>query len=128
MPNGYDRSIEDWDKLEAPLIEVDELLAQFAVQRKMQVIKNDHNWPRRHLEFLNDRIHRGIQILAADESKMTFHLGVVAWEDKNAQRYGSHRWLKKFAPWDQIRDNLPGLLEEGFKTLESWSEEDLKPS
>lgn len=128
MPNGFDVSREEWEKMEAPLLEVDELLAQFAAERNMQVIKNYHNWPRRHLELVNDRIHRGIQILATDENKMTFHLGVVAWEDRNDRRYASHRWLKKFTPWHQIKDNLHQLLEEGVKTLESWSENDLKPS
>jgi hypothetical protein len=126
MPNGgFDGSIEAWEKMEAPLLEVDGLLARFAAERNMQVVKNYHNWPQRYLEWVKDGIHRAIQIVAANESKMTFHLGVGAWKDRGDQRYGADELLKKFVPWDEIRDNLDQLLEEGFKTLESWSEKDL---
>jgi hypothetical protein len=42
MPNGYYGSIEDWEKMEAPLLDVDELLARFAVERNMHLVKNYH--------------------------------------------------------------------------------------
>lgn len=129
MPNGgFDGSREAWEKMEGPLLEVDELIARYAADRNMQVIKNYHNWPQRYLNWVSRGIHRSIQILAVDESKMTFHISIVAWTDKNDKRYLTDAWLKKGVPWDQIRDNLHQLLEEGFKTLESWSEKDLTPS
>lgn len=32
MPNGgFDGSIEEWEKMEAPLLEIDEILAEFVV-------------------------------------------------------------------------------------------------
>jgi hypothetical protein len=126
MPNGYDGSIEDWEKMEAPLLEIDGFLAQFAAERNMQVVKNYHNWPQRYLDWVSLGIHRSVQVLAVDASKMTFHVSVIAWIDKNEQRYLISGLLKKQVPWDQIRDNLHDLLEEGVKTTESWSEKDLK--
>lgn len=127
MPNGYYGSIEDWPKMEAPLLEIDDLLSQFAAERNMQLVKNYHNWPRRELEWVRDGVHRAIHIFAADRAG-TYHLAVVAWEDKNDIRYGADKWLKKWVAWPEIRDNLDQLLEEALMTLESWSEKDLKPS
>lgn len=78
MPKGYDVSTENWKKMEAPLLEIDAMLAEFAAQRNMQVIKIYHNWPQRYLNWVGGRIHRSIQILAVDASKMTYHVSIVA--------------------------------------------------
>ncbi len=125
MPNGYDGSIEEWEKMEAPLLEIEGLLAEFAAKRNMQVIKNYHNWPQRKLEWVRDGLHRAIHILAADRPG-TYHLAIDAWEDQNNKRYVAHKWLKRWVFWPEIKDNLHQLLEEGVAILESWSEKDLK--
>lgn len=128
MPNGgFDGSLEAWEKMEAPLLEVDELLAQFATERNMQVVKNYHNWPRRELKWVRDGIHLAIHILAADKPE-TYHLAIGAWEDRKNERYVADKWLKKWVFWPEIKDNLRQLLEEGTETLESWSEKDLQPA
>jgi len=129
MPNGgFDGSIEDWQKMEAPLLEIDILLAEFATERNMEVVRNYHNWPQRYLNWDSKGIHRSIQILAVDANKMTFHVSLIAWADKNDQRYLTSGWLKKAVPWLNIKGNLHELLEEGYRSLESWSEKDLKPT
>jgi len=119
--------MEEWTRMEAPLLEIDDLLAQFAKDRDLKIVTNYHNWPSRSLDWARDGIYRSIQILAADKPE-TYHMGVVAWEDKNNQRYGADKWLRKWVYWGEIRDNLHQLLEEAVATLESWSEKDLKPS
>lgn len=129
MPNGgYDGSIEDFHKIEAPLIEIDPLLGQFAALRKLKVVKNYHNWPQRSLDWVSRGINRSIQIVGVDAGKLTFHIGITAWVDKDGQRYAMDAMLKFGEPWDRIRDQFPRLLEESFEMTESWSEKDLKPS
>ena len=86
MPNGYYGSIEDWQRMEAPLLDIDDLLEKLAEERNLEVVRNYHNWPSRHLEWVTDGIYRGVQILAADKPQ-AYHMGVVAWEDKNDQRH-----------------------------------------
>jgi hypothetical protein len=119
--------MEEWAEMEAPLLEIDDLLDQFATERTMQWVKNYHNWPRRELEWVRDEVHRAIHIFAADKPG-TYHMAVVAWEDKDGERYGADEWLKRWVAWPEIRNNLHQLLEEAMTTLESWSEKDLKRS
>ena len=129
MPNGgYDGSIEDFHKIEAPLIAIDPLLAQFAAERKIEVTNNYHGWPSRSLDWVSRGLNRSIQIVGVDAEKLTFHIGVIAWVDKDGQRYIVDAMLKQGEPWDRIRDQFPRLLEESFEMAESWSEKDLKPS
>lgn len=128
MPNGFHGSREDWERMEAPLLEIDELLAQFASGRNMQVVKNYHNWPQRQIDWTSNGIDRSLYILLANESKMTFHVAVVASKDQNGERYLKDHWLRKEASWDEVRDNLAQLLQDGVTLLESWSGKDLIPS
>lgn len=128
MPNGFYGSREEWERMEAPLLEIDEPLAQFAAGRSMEVVKNYHNWPQRQIDWTSNGIYRSLCILVANESKMTFHVAVAASKDQNSERYLKDHWLKKEASWDEVRDNLRQLLEEGVTLLESWSENDLIPS
>lgn len=127
MPNGYYGSIEDWQRMEAPLLDIDNLLVKFAAERNLRVVRNYHNWPNRHVEWVRDGIYRGIQVTAADKPH-TYHMGLVAWKDQDGERYFADKWLKKWVFWPEIGDNLHQLLEEGIETLESWSEKDLKPA
>jgi len=128
MPNGgFDGSKEAWEKMEAPLLEIDDLLAQFAAERGIDMVKNYHNWPLRELRWVKDGIHRAIHILAADKPE-TYHLAVVAWQDKHDERYTTNKWLKRWVRWREIGDNIHRLLDDATVTLESWSEKDLKLS
>jgi hypothetical protein len=128
MPNGYHGTKEEWDRMEAPLLEIDEPLARFAAARNLEVISNYHNWPRRELDWTSDGIHRTLSIMLGDDNAMTFHLAVLASKDQNEDRYLQTHWLKKGVSWAEIRDNLEQLLEEGVALLDSWSESDLIPA
>src|SRR5438067_1952805 len=129
MPNGgYDGSVEDFNRIEAPLIEIDPLLAHFAAERKIAVTRNYHGWPSRSLNWVSRGLTRSIQIVGVDVEKLTFHFGFMAWLDKDGQRYAIDVMLKWGEPWGRIREELPRLLEESFEKAESWAEKDLKPS
>ena len=125
MPNGFHGSIEEWQQMEAPFLEIDDALEKFAADRKMQVVKNYHNWPRRELEWVGDDIHRSISIFQGERPD-TFHMAVGAWQDKQSDRYAANKWLKKEVLWPEITDNLQELLEEAVAILDAWSEKDLK--
>jgi hypothetical protein len=128
MPNGFHGSLEEWQRMEAPLLEMDEVVDEFASRRNLRVIKNYHNWPQRQVRWTRNGIRRTISILLANEDKMTFHVAVVAAKDKNDDRHLKDYWLTKEAPWDEVKNNLQQLLGRGFALLESWDENDLMPS
>ena len=127
MPNGSDRSSEDWERLESPFKEIDEEITRFANDRNMVVIKNYHNWPSRFIQWLRLDIDRSIQILVADGERLTFHVSLLAWKDNDGRRYFAHKRLKTHAEWHEIKNNLSSLLQESAQTLDSWSELDLSP-
>jgi hypothetical protein len=120
--------MQEWAAMEAPLLEIDDLLDQFATERNMVWVKDYHNWPQREIRWTNNGIRRTISILLANEDKMTFHVAVVAAKDKNDDKYLKDYWLKKEASWDEVKNNLQQLLGRGFALLESWDENDLMPS
>ena len=125
MPNGFYGSLEEWQRMEAPFLEIDDELEKFAADRQMQVVKNYHNWPRRELAWVRDDIHRSIQIFLGDHPE-TYYIGLGAWQDRLNERYLADKWLKKSVSWPEITDNLHELLEEAVAILDSWSEKDLK--
>lgn len=111
--------------MEAPFLEIDDVLEKFAADRKMQVVKNYHNWPRRELQWVRDGIHRSIQIFLGNRPE-DYYMAVGAWQDTQNERYSADKWLKRSVPWPEITDNLQELLQEAVTILESWSETDLK--
>ena len=125
MPNGFYGSLEEWQQMEAPFLEIDDALEKFAADRKMEIVKNYHNWPRRELEWVRDDIHRSISILQGEPSE-TCSMGVLAWQDRQDERYAADKWLKRSISWAELTDNLQELLEEAMAILNSWSEKDLK--
>ena len=125
MPNGFDGSREDWERMEAPFLKIDDLLSQFAADQNMQLNKNYHSWPRRDLHWTTAGIDRRIQLFAADRPG-TYHVAVIAWKDDRGGRSVNDHWLEQWATWPAIEARLLPLLEEARTILESWSEKDLK--
>ena len=125
MPNGFYGSLEEWQQMEAPFLEIDNVLEKFAAERKMHVQKNYHNWPRRELQWVRDDIHRSISIFQGEPAE-TCCMAVLAWQDRQNDRYGADKFLKQSVPWPEITENLQQLLEEAAAILDSWSEKDLK--
>ena len=125
MPNGFHGSKEEWERMESPLLEIDEFLLNFAQVNGMKFSKNYHNWPERSIEWGKD-IRRLIQIYLEDEERMVFNFWICASQDSGQERYWKHTFLKKKVPFSEIKDNIHQLLEEGRRTLESWGEKDLE--
>ena len=53
MPNGFHAlQKKEFERLEAPFLEIDELLQECAQTYRVEIEKNCHNWPRCHVSFL----------------------------------------------------------------------------
>jgi hypothetical protein len=127
MANGFDGSNEDWQRLEAPLLEVDDHLAGFARAHNFRFVKNAQNWPNRRIEWDSGKIHRCIQITVTNDAQLPrAHIGLLARVDRNRKRYLRNELLRRDSSWAEISDSLGALLEEARATLESWSEDTLK--
>ena len=125
MPNGFSSSKEEWKRIEAPLLEIDEVLKDYAKRHHMKLTKNigyPDFQPARFLKWGKD-VHRFIEILPENPVIMTFSFWISATLKTSVKRQS----LKRAAPFAEIRDNLKELLEEGRKLCESWSEHDLTP-
>jgi len=49
MPNGFVGSTEEWERMEAPLRTVDDVVAAFAERHGATMIPNHDSWPERSL-------------------------------------------------------------------------------
>ena len=127
MPDGFHGSVEEWERIESPLREIDKTLDDFARAHQMAIARNYHAWPSRRLKWGED-IQRLIEISLENDRDMTFNFWICAWRDGRRKRYWKNAYLKEGAPLPEIRDQLQQLLQEGWKTLEGWHKRDLIPS
>lgn len=125
MPNGHHGSKEEWERMEAPLVELDPLIESFAKSRNLTVSRNYHSWPERSLT-INDEIHRQVQVWLRDEKQMTFKIVAVAWQDRGLKRYLKDEVIAEDKTAEGLRKNLLGWLEEGYKTVITWTPSDMK--
>ena len=125
MPNGLDVSDEEFAKLESPLLEIDEILKDFARTNNMRYSKNYHDFPERSLRWGNE-IEKLIQISLHDIKLLTFDFWICASQDRKSGRYWKHQHLKNNVPIIEIKNNLIHLLNEGRRELDSFSENELK--
>jgi len=125
MPNGFHGTKEEWDRLEAPLLEVAEVIGDFARMQNLEVDANYHNMPNRRLTWHKRDMTCVIQVSVKEEG-MTMYVTFYAWQDKDNIRRG--KWLKQIsglgAP--ELKRDLSGLLEEGYRMLENLSEAELE--
>ena len=126
MPNGFHGNRKEWEEMEAPLMEIDTVLRNYASQNNMQFSKNYHGIPERSLVWVKDGVRRLIQIFMSDDKKRTFNWWLCASEDRGKKRFWKNEFLKKEVNFDEIKNNLDNLLEEGYRLLESWQKNDLE--
>src|SRR5688572_24646106 len=124
MPNGFYGSTDDWERMEAPLRAIDDVVAAFAERHRATISRNSHSWPERSVRW-GTGIERLIQIYLADETKLLFHVWLCASEDRPKGRFWKNRFLVKERSIQEIVASLNQLLEEGKKELDAWSSEDL---
>jgi hypothetical protein len=124
MPNGFHGSKVEWEKLVAPLRELDEGLDSFAAARGLKVDHNYHNTPNRMVRWARGGIERVIQITLYGERQILFSFS--AFSDEGGMRRGK-RWQPLLdIPLAEFKANLETLLAEAHQTLDSVSPDDLE--
>ena len=126
MPNGYYDSKEKWDRMEAPLIELDSTLEEYAREHDFTIKKNYHNWPSRALRWSDKDIDRVIQVYLENEKELSFNLWIAASRDDESKRYWKNDFIKKEVPIIEIKTNLRELLDIARATVTSWQSSDLE--
>jgi hypothetical protein len=124
MANGFVGSAAEWDRQEAPLREIDDMLDEFASSHGISVTRNDR-WPERSLRWENG-VSRLIQIYLEDDQLLTWNLWLCAYQDRGSRRYWRREMLIKAQPMGELKQSLPALLLEGHRKLQSWAADDLE--
>jgi hypothetical protein len=124
MPNGFHGSKVEWEKLVAPLRELDEGLDSFAAARGLRVDHNYHNMPNRMVRWARGGIERVIQITLYGERQILFSFS--AFSDEGGIRRGKHWPPRMDIPLAEFKVNLETLLAEAHQTLDSVSPDDLE--
>jgi hypothetical protein len=123
MANGFTGSAAEWARMEAPLRELDDTLAEFASQHRLSVTRGD-KWPDRSIRWHND-ISRMIQIFLEDEDLLTFNLWLCAYQDRQGRRYWKQETSIRAQRVAQFKDGLSDLLADAYRKLQSWTVADL---
>jgi hypothetical protein len=124
MPNGFYGSKEEWERLVAPLRQLDSSLSSFAAAHNLDVAHNYHNLPNRMVKWSRAGIQRVIQISLYDNDKILF--GLSAYKDEAGRRFGK-RWPATMdIPLQEFKTNLDTMLTEAYQRLEAVSEADLE--
>ena len=122
---GFWESDAEWQRVEAPLIEVDPTLSEFAREFGLIVSKNHKDWPERSIKW-GASVRRLMQLYLADEKTLAFNLWLCASQDRNGKRYWKQENLVKGQLITEFQGRLPMLLRQGRAKLEEWSEGDLE--
>ena len=125
MPNGFQGSESEWQRIEAPLLRVDSALELFASAHGLGISKNYHNHPERSLTW-GAGLRRLIQLYLADSRLLTFNMWLCASQDRGSSRYWKQEFLLKEQSIDIFFSTLPSLLNEAYRKVDSWTAEDLE--
>jgi len=129
MPNGFEGSDTDWERLEAPLRSVDWRLQVFALRHMLPLSKNGrggHEWPERSFRW-GTPVSRLIQLFLKDPNTLSHNLWICASEDRDGMRYWKEATLKEGVTIEQMAADLPSLLSDALKMVRRWTSADLVP-
>lgn len=124
MPNGFQGSRDAWERIAAPLRDVDDLLVDFAEREGLKLGKDERAWPNRSLTQSGE-VTRKLEIFLADKHELTYGFCAYAWTDREQRRYLKRELLCEQSPWAELKDDVPGLLDEGLAIVRSWAPEDV---
>jgi hypothetical protein len=124
VANGFQGSREEWARLEAPLIAIDDVLAVFASQHGLSIEKN-RGFPERSIRW-GSPVSRLIQIFIAAEDVPTFHLWLCASEDRGRDRFWKREFLLESVTGAQLADGLGARLAGAYEVVAAWQPTDLE--
>ncbi|WP_308911506.1 hypothetical protein [Pseudokordiimonas caeni] len=113
-------SDEEWKQAEAPIIQLDSIISEFASLRGLKIGKNAKDWPERSLSWgLENRCL--IQIYLESAEAKTLNLWVCVSEDRGRKRYWKQTFLHKAVPIATLLNTLHNDLESAFTMANEWS-------
>lgn len=123
MPNGFHGPKEEWDRMEAPYLRIDPILAAFSQRHRVELYKNYRDADR-SLRF-NDALSRAIWVNATDRygANGTYQVSVIAHQDRPERYIKGAMIAETVVPGD-----LDRILEDAARVVASWSEHDLQPA
>jgi hypothetical protein len=116
---GWHGTREEWDRIEAPLLDIDSVISEFAAKVGLSVQKNQKDWPSRHIEWGSD-VRCLIQLYLADQETLTFNLWLCASEDRGNKRYWKQEMPIKQLPVSDFAGSLGAQLQKGHAKLSEW--------
>jgi hypothetical protein len=125
MPNGFQGSKQEWQRVEAPLHPLTPALEDFARRHGMRIAYSEHNWPSRSLHW-GDDFERVIQISLENPQTLTWDVWVYAWQDRDRRRYWKKAALRRAVRMAEIASSLAQMLREGKGLADEWRPEDLE--
>jgi hypothetical protein len=121
MANGsWYGTIEEWQRLEAPIRSLDPTLDHFAADHSLSITRNHKDWPDRSMVWDNG-VRCLIQLYLDDAATLGINLWICASQDRNRERYWKQEFLCKAASVDNLSSHLPELLDLAKKKLDHWS-------
>lgn len=125
VPNGFHGPKEEWERMVAPLRELDAGVYAFAAAHGLDVFENYHNEPNRMLSWTRGGIKRVIQITLYGEDPLIL-LAASAFRDEGGRRRGTRRPPKQDMPAAEFKADMERLLAEAYRSLDAVSDSDLE--
>ena len=122
---GHWESDADWQRVEAPLLQLDPVLAEFAMRFRMRTTKNLKEWPERSLLW-GSSIRKLIQVYLVDQSALTFNVWLCATQDRGGERYWKQRFVISERPVAAFAHTFEHLLLDAKQELDSLTESQLE--
>ena len=127
---GWYGTEEEWDQVEAPLIEIDNIINEFSEEFNLKLSKNLKDYPERSMLWMNNGIRCLIQIYAANLEDLTWNVWLCASEDrdvghlwwKSKERYWKKELLVEEKLMFDFKNDLSSQLRKGKVKLNLWCE------
>ena len=111
---------EDWKRLEAPLLSLDEKLNTFCSKYELRMTQNQKRWPERSIQFGNN-VKYLIQIYLDNSETLELNFWICASQDRGLKRYWKNEFLRQSVNSKDLEIEIDKLLEEAKVKLELWS-------
>lgn len=128
MSRAFDGTDEEWEELEAPLLEIDPELNIYALANGLDLLKNVSGQPGRTLEWYRDRLERRIRIVARGGDPPLYALQVGASGREEGVPLEVLRTVLDDAPFDELRAGLRGLVAEAVDRANALTRDELTTS
>ena len=118
---GWHGTIEEWKRIEAPLLRVDPQIDEFIQNNGMAVTKNYKDWPERSIAWTENNTRLLIQLYLADIDKISWNIWLCCSQDRDESRFWRQEFLISKQRMSEFEGRLAELLEAAKTRLCDWS-------